>query len=76
MDFYWNQNDYTEKYCQVLDKGITQCRASCYLDNLLEKKHKEPSEALINSQQKVKVVEITTEYMKNKYYFPDNFNAM
>lgn len=36
IDFYWNRNDFTQKYCVNLDKGITQCRASCYLESLLK----------------------------------------
>jgi len=58
MDFYWNRDDYTQKYCQLLDQGITQCRASCYLNNLLEEKQNETAKAKIVSSQKVKIVEI------------------
>ena len=58
IDFYWNREDYTQKYCQFIDEGITQCRASCYLNNLLEEKQNETAKAKIVSSQKVKIVEI------------------
>jgi hypothetical protein len=59
VDFYWNRDDYTQKHCQFIDLGITQCRASCYLDNLLKEKEDKDSDAKIISNQKVKLVEIT-----------------
>ena len=58
VDFYWNRDDYTQKYCQLLDQGITQCRASCYLNDLLEEKHDETSNSKIASTHKVKIIEI------------------
>lgn len=60
VDFYWNRDDYTQKYCQVLDQGITQCHASCYLEELLKEEHNDSSEAKIISTQKIKVVEISS----------------
>jgi len=59
VDFYWNRDDYTQKHCQFIDLGITQCRASCYLGSLLEEKEDEDSDAKIISNQKVKLIEIT-----------------
>jgi len=57
VDFYWNRDDYTQRYCQFLDEGITQCRASCYLDDLLEQRQNETSDTNILSTQKVKIIE-------------------
>ncbi|NJN24854.1 MAG: hypothetical protein HC819_02130 [Cyclobacteriaceae bacterium] len=36
IDFHANRDDYTSQYCIMLDQGITQCRASCYLTNQLK----------------------------------------
>lgn len=60
IDFYWNRDDYTQKYCLFLDEGITQCGASCYLDKLLAEKEKEGSDAQIISNQKIKIVELSS----------------
>lgn len=60
VDFYWNRDDYTQKYCQFLDEGMTQCRASCYLQDLLEEQQNNTSDAKIVSTQKVKIIESTT----------------
>ncbi|MCK5105388.1 MAG: hypothetical protein KAR17_21340 [Cyclobacteriaceae bacterium] len=58
IDFYWNRDDYTQKYCLYLDEGITQCRASCYLENLLKDQHKDKSEAKLISSQQYKMTEL------------------
>lgn len=58
IDFYWNRDDYTQKYCLYLDEGITQCRASCYLENLLEDRQKDKSEAKLISSQQYKMSEL------------------
>jgi len=61
LDFYWYRDDYTQKYCQFLDEGITQCRASCYLHNLLEEQQNEDAEDKIVSTQKIKIIELIKE---------------
>lgn len=58
IDFYWNRDDYTQKYCLYIDEGITQCRASCYLENLLEDRHNYKSEAKLISSQQYKMSEL------------------
>jgi len=77
IDFYWNREDYTQKYCLLLDEGVTQCRASCYLDNLLEEKKKDPAKTHINSYQKVKIAEITHDEELSLHTFIgiQNYNA-
>lgn len=49
-----NRDDYTQKYCRLLDQGITQCRASCYLDDLLAEQQsgQEEAQIIISQQQK------------------------
>jgi peptide methionine sulfoxide reductase MsrA len=68
IDFYWNRDDYTQRYCQFLDQGITQCRASCYLENQLETQQQDHSDAKIVSSQKVNVVELSS---SEEYEFED-----
>ena len=76
IDFYWNREDYTQKYCQFLDVGITQCRASCYLDDLLEEKNKEPAKAHVNPHQKVKVTEIINDDRISFYSYAGDQNLI
>ncbi len=57
IDFYWNQDDYTQKYCLYIDEGISQCRASCYLEKMLEGHQKDESEAKLISDQQYKMLE-------------------
>ncbi len=45
-------------YCQYIDEGITQCRASCYLENLLEDQQKGKSNAKLISSQQYKMIEL------------------
>ncbi|MCG8309965.1 MAG: hypothetical protein MI975_21395 [Cytophagales bacterium] len=61
VDFYWNREDYTQKYCQFLDEGITQCRASCYLDNLLEEQHNKTSSEKITASREIKISQIAND---------------
>jgi hypothetical protein len=58
IDFYWNRDDFTQKYCVNLDKGITQCRASCYLEKLLEEDKKNDYGVFVSMVKNLK----TTEY--------------
>ena len=58
VEFYWNRDDYTQKFCQLLDQGITQCRASCYLEDLLDDKS-DTSGNKILSNHKIKITELT-----------------
>ncbi len=58
IDFYWNRDDYTQKFCINIDEGITKCRASCYLDNLIEDQQHEKSEAKFISIQQSKMTEL------------------
>jgi hypothetical protein len=53
VDFYWNRADYTAQYCVNLDRGITTCRASCYLAERLEQEQEKkgtPQIALSKNQ--------------------------
>jgi len=61
IDFYLNRDDYTQKYCRFLDEGITQCRASCYLENLLEEQQSKEPDAKILSIEKYKITELTSQ---------------
>jgi hypothetical protein len=63
IDFYWNRDDYTQNYCVNLDAGITQCRASCYLDKLLEEEKENEGSTQIALTKKLKSVE-----------YPQNWN--
>ena len=56
-----NRDDYTQKYCQYLDEGITQCRASCYLENLLENQKKNKTDATIISSQQHEITELISQ---------------
>jgi hypothetical protein len=40
IDFYLHRDDYTQRFCERLDEGITTCRASCYLDKLIAEAQK------------------------------------
>jgi hypothetical protein len=57
IDFYWNRDDFTQKYCINLDKGITQCRASCYLEKLLEEERKNDYGVFVSMVKKLKTTE-------------------
>ena len=61
VDFYWHRDDYTQQYCHFIDQGITQCRASCYLDDLMDDQQNETSGTKIILIQKIQVVEIASE---------------
>ena len=61
VDFYWNRDDYTQKYCQFLDEGVTQCRASCYLDDLLEQQQNKTSSEKITASQEIKISQIAND---------------
>jgi hypothetical protein len=56
-DFYWNRDDYTQKYCINLDAGITQCRASCYLERALNEADKNGSNAELVKTEKIRITE-------------------
>lgn len=58
VDFYWNRDDYTLKYCQFLDQGITQCRASCYLGELLDEMQDEEPPTKITLTEKVTLAQL------------------
>ena len=58
VDFYWNRDDYTQKYCLSLDEGITQCRASCYFENLLKNHQKDSPESTFISSLQYKMTEL------------------
>ncbi len=72
IDFYRNRDDYTQKYCINLDKGITQCRASCYLENLLEDQQNEKSDAKFISSQPYKMIELIGREKTDFSIFSDN----
>jgi len=59
VDFYWNRDDYTQKYCTALDQGITQCKASCYLYEMLEDSQDEASIAQISHVEKINLAQLT-----------------
>ncbi len=59
VDFYWNRDYYTQNYCINLDAGITQCRASCYLQNLLEEKQQTDTEYHLKMVKKIETSELT-----------------
>ena len=58
IDFYMHRDDYTQKYCRFLDEGITQCRASCYLNDLLEEQQKDAHNSAIVTAQQPKTLEL------------------
>ena len=59
IDFYLNRDDITQKYCvNLLDYGITTCRASCYLENLKKEKTREPDSRII-APEKIKSAEMS-----------------
>ena len=64
IDFYSHRDAYTQKYCRYFDEGITQCRASCYLEQLLEKEQNDQPEAYFVSSQPFKM----TEQVKNENF--------
>lgn len=64
LDFYWNRDDYTQNYCINLDAGITQCRASCYLDKLLEEERENEGSAQIALVKKLESVEFPQSWIK------------
>lgn len=59
IDFYIHRDDLTMKYCRFLDQGITQCRASCYLESLLAEEEKTNPSTKILPTQITKTIEIT-----------------
>ena len=56
-----NRDIYTQKYCQFLDEGITQCRASCYLDDLLKENQSDEPVAKIGSSSQQKMSELISQ---------------
>ena len=65
-----NRDDYTQKYCMYIDGEITQCRASCYLENLLENQQKNKADSTIISIQQHKIKElISQEKISFKSFF-------
>jgi len=59
VDFYWNRDYYTQTYCVNLEAGITQCRASCYLQNLLEKEEQQDTKFHLTPVKKIESSECT-----------------
>lgn len=79
-----HRDDYTQKYCRFLDEGITQCGASCYLDELLEKQQKDAHDSAIVTAQQPKTLELFEQeraikknifnIQKQKFYYkPGNY---
>ena len=64
IDFYWNRDYYTQNFCINLDAGITQCRASCYLESLLEAENQQNSDANLNTFKKFKIEEQTNKLIE------------
>jgi len=64
-DFYWNRDDYTQKYCINLDAGITQCRASCYLERALNEADKNGSNAELVKTEKIRITEYKVDQLLN-----------
>jgi hypothetical protein len=64
-DFYWNRDDYTQKYCINLDAGITQCRASCYLERALNEADKNGSNAELVKTEKIRITEFKVDQLLN-----------
>ena len=62
IDFYMNRDDFTQKFCVNLDKGITQCRASCYLTKLLDEEQNNNGNDYLSMVEKIK----TTEYSNHQ----------
>jgi hypothetical protein len=60
IDFYLKRDFYTQNYCINLDAGITQCRASCYLQSLLEEEQND-NDAEIVVLKKLKSAENLTQ---------------
>ena len=78
IDFYWNRDDYTKRYCEFLDQGITQCGASCYLDDLLKTKESKESEAKFVAPRNLKVLEYTLNdelTIKRSFFFTSGSNG-
>ncbi len=63
IDFYMNREEMTRKFCVNLDKGITMCRASCYLENVKKERTKESDKKIVIPE-KIKTVEVITQNQK------------
>jgi hypothetical protein len=63
IDFYWNRDDFTQKYCVNLDMGITQCRASCYLEKLMEEDRKNDYGVFVSMVKKFKTTEFNNQQL-------------
>ena len=57
VDFYMNRDDFTQKFCVNLDKGISQCRASCYLEKLLDEEQSNNGGVYLSMVEKFKIIE-------------------
>jgi hypothetical protein len=58
IDFYLYRDDYTLRFCEKLDEGITTCRASCYLDKLIAESQKADNPHKLAVVEKVKSPEL------------------
>jgi hypothetical protein len=65
IDFHLKRDFYTQQYCIKLDAGITQCRASCYLEKKLESKRQTDNDAQIVIVKNNKYLELPFEEKLN-----------
>jgi hypothetical protein len=78
-----HRDDYTQKYCVFLDQGISQCRASCYLEKLLDDKKQNREENLRSSerekdQEKISEedsgpIKVFTELSANSFHYANTY---
>ena len=73
IDFYTHRDEYTLKYCRFLDEGITQCRASCYLQSQLDSQQKENTESKFIASQQQKKHELNKQEKTSLY---DDFDTV
>lgn len=63
IDFYWKRDYYTQNFCVNLDAGITQCRASCFLEKKLASERDDSSNPEIALVKTSKSVELSFQEM-------------
>ena len=67
IDFYWKRDYYTQNYCINLDAGITQCRASCFLENKMAMEREESSNSEIAVSKTSKSVECPSKELQTLF---------
>jgi len=66
IDFYLHRDDYTLRFCERLDEGITACRASCYQDKLIAEAQKAENPNKLVIVEKVKSPELVCQNAPDK----------